>query len=44
MNKNFTFRCPADIREKLEERAAKEGRSLANLVIFILREYINNNN
>lgn len=40
MNKNFTFRCPAEIRESLEEIAAKEGRSIANLVIFILKEYI----
>lgn len=44
MNKNFTFRCPADIREKLEEAAAKEGRSIANLVIFILKDYIDKNN
>lgn len=43
MNKNFTFRCPNDIREKLEEISEKEGRSLANVVIFILREYIKNN-
>lgn len=43
MNKNFTFRCPADLKEKLEERATKEGRSLANLVVFILKEFVNNN-
>lgn len=39
MNKNYTFRCPNELREKLEEKADKEGRSIANVVIYILREY-----
>lgn len=40
MNKNYTFRCPNELREKLEEMSEKEGRSIANLVIYILREYL----
>ncbi len=35
---NFTFRIPSDLREKLELRAAEEGRSLSNLIIFLLRK------
>ena len=34
---SYTFRIPSDLREKLELRAAKEGRSLSNLIIYILR-------
>lgn len=34
---NFTFRIPSDLREKLELRAAEEGRSLSNLIIYILQ-------
>lgn len=39
-SKIFTFRLPNDLREKLEERSKKEGRSLANLIIFLLREAV----
>lgn len=35
---NFTFRIPSDLREKLELRAADEGRSLSNLIIYILQK------
>ena len=35
---NFTFRIPSDLREKLELRAAEEGRSLSNLIIYILQK------
>ena len=38
-NKNLTFRCPNDVREKLEVIAEKEGRTLSNLVVKILRDY-----
>ena len=37
----YSLRIPADLREKLEERAQKEGRTLANLIIWILREASN---
>lgn len=35
---NFTFRIPSDLREKLELRAAEEGRTLSNLIIYLLRK------
>ena len=35
---NFTFRIPSGLREKLELRAAEEGRSLSNLIIYILQK------
>lgn len=38
-SKMFGFRCPNDIREKLEVIAEKEGRTLSNLVVKILRDY-----
>lgn len=34
---SYTFRIPSDLREKLEIRAAKEGRTLSNLIIYILQ-------
>lgn len=37
---NFTFRIPDELRKKLEERAEKEGRSLANLIIYLLKEAV----
>ena len=41
-SKVFTFRLPNDLRSKLEKKKKKEGRSLANLIIFILKEAIQN--
>lgn len=35
---NFTFRIPTDLRDKLELRAAEEGRTLSNLIIYLLRK------
>lgn len=35
---NFTFRIPSDLREKLVLRAAEEGRTLSNLIIYLLRK------
>lgn len=35
---SYTFRIPSDLRDKLELRAADEGRSLSNLIIFLLRK------
>lgn len=34
---SYTFRIPSDLRKKLEIRAAKEGRTLSNLIIYILQ-------
>lgn len=34
---SYTFRIPSDLRKKLELRAAEEGRTLSNLIIFILQ-------
>lgn len=39
-SKVFTIRLPNDLRAKLEERSKKDGRSLANLIVFLLREAI----
>lgn len=41
-SKVFTLRLPNDLRSKLEERAKNEGRSLANLIIYLLKEAISN--
>lgn len=35
---SYTFRIPSDLREKLELCAAEEGRTLSNLIIFILQK------
>ena len=35
---SYTFRIPSDLRDKLELRAADEGRSLSNLIICVLRK------
>lgn len=37
----FTLRLPNDLRSQLEEISEKEGRSLANLIVFFLREAVN---
>lgn len=36
----FSFRFPIELRKKLEERAEKEGRTLTNMIIFILRQAV----
>lgn len=41
-SKTFSLRLPNDLRLKLEERAKNEGRSLANLIIYILKEAVYN--
>lgn len=40
-SKVFSLRLPDDLRSKLEERAKKEGRTLSNLIIYILKEAVN---
>lgn len=37
---SYTFRIPSDLREKLEICAAEEGRSLSNLIIFLLKKAV----
>ena len=41
-SKMFSLRLPSDLREKLEALAEKEGRSLSNLIIKILKEGVEN--
>lgn len=41
-SKVFSFRLPNELRQKLEKRAKKEGRSLANLIILLLKEGVEN--
>lgn len=42
LSKVFSLRLPSDLREKLEGLAKKEGRSLSNLIIKILKEGVKN--
>jgi|GEM_PF-4905932 len=39
----FAVRLPAELRQKLERRAKEESRSLSNLIVKILQEWIENN-
>lgn len=36
----FTLRVPADLRAKLEERAAAENRTLANYIVWKLTSHV----
>ena len=36
----FIIRLPSDLRRELEELASAEGRSLSNLIVFALREWL----
>lgn len=38
---NFTIRMPDELREKLEQEAKKDSRSLSNLIIKVLSDYVN---
>ena len=40
MKKVFSLRLPTEIREKLEKVAKEEDRSIANVIIRILKEYL----
>ncbi len=37
---SFTFRMPDELREKLEQEAKKDSRSLSNLIIKVLNDYV----
>ena len=36
----FSMRLPDDLREKLEAMATREGRTLTNLIIYLLRKAV----
>lgn len=40
MKKNFSLRMELELREQLQEIADKEGRTLTNLIIKILSDFI----
>ena len=42
--KNLTIRLDEDMQKWLEQQAQKELRPVANLVIYILTEYMRNQN
>lgn len=42
MKINTSFRIPEEIKEQLQEIARKQNRSLSNLMILILKEYLEN--
>ena len=35
---SYTFRIPVELREKLQKKADKEGRSLSNYITLVLRK------
>lgn len=37
---NFTFRMPDELREKLEQESKRDSRSLSNLIIKVLNDYV----
>ncbi len=37
---SFTFRLPDELRTALENLAKEDGRTLSNLIIKILRDYV----
>lgn len=38
--KNYTIRLPEDLREQLQKIADEDGRSLSNMIIYILRKEV----
>jgi len=36
----FIIRLPSDLRSELEKIASLEGRSLSNLIVYALREWL----
>ena len=43
LSSSFTFRIPTELREKLEREAKEDGRSLSNLIIKVLSDYVDRN-
>lgn len=42
MKKNFSLKMEIELREQLQHIADKEGRTLTNLIIKILNDFIEN--
>ena len=42
MNKMYSLRFPEELKEKLQILADKDGRTLSNLIVKILSDYVQN--
>ena len=42
-NTTFNFVLPKDLKEKLEARAKEEGRSIGNLLVKLIKDYLSDN-
>ena len=42
MNKMYSLRFPEKLKEKLQILADKDGRTLSNLIVKILSDYVQN--
>lgn len=42
-NTTFNFVIPKDLKEKLEARAKEEGRSIGNLLVKLIKDYLSGN-
>lgn len=42
-NTTFNFVLPKDLKEKLEARAKEEGRSIGNLLVKLIKDYLSGN-
>ncbi len=42
-NTTFNFVIPKDLKEKLEARAKEEGRSVGNLLVKLIKDYLSGN-
>lgn len=37
---NYTFRIPASLRQRLQDLADEEGRSLSNYIVYLLKKAV----
>ena len=42
MNKMYSLRFPEELKEKLQKLAKDDGRTLSNLIVKILSDYVQN--
>ena len=42
MNKMYSLRFPNELKEKLSKIAEEDGRTISNLIIKILNDYVKN--
>ena len=42
MNKMYSLRFPEELKERLQMLADKDGRTLSNLIVKILSDYVQN--